>query len=71
MEAKETLYLNADKTEIVGEDSKDAAFLLARIGCEIPPEVIEKYGLTAGGKNVGKKTDPPAENKTKTPKENK
>lgn len=43
--AEQRLYLNADESEIVPEDSPDAAFLLAGEGCEVPPEAVERYGL--------------------------
>ena len=40
-----TYFLNSDKSKVVAEDSSDAHFLLAREGCEVPAEDVEKYGL--------------------------
>ena len=46
MIAKTRLYLNADRTKVVAENSKDAAFLLAGAGGEIP---VEYQKLVPGG----------------------
>ncbi|KKM79468.1 hypothetical protein LCGC14_1349600 [marine sediment metagenome] len=43
--AKQRLYVNADESEIVPEDSPAAAFLLAGEGCEVPEAAVERYGL--------------------------
>lgn len=43
--AKKRLYLNANKTRIVDENSPEAAFLLAAIGQELPDDVALRYGL--------------------------
>jgi hypothetical protein len=47
--AAETLFLNADKTKTVDEDSPDAAYLLCREGCAISDEDVEKYGVKVQG----------------------
>ncbi len=44
--ANKTLYLNADRTELVEEDSPDAAFLLARAGTRVDDADAERYGIT-------------------------
>jgi len=38
--AEERLYVNADYTEIVPEDSRDAAFLLASEGSRVPDKYV-------------------------------
>lgn len=43
--AKETHFLNADKSKTVKEDSPDAAFLLVREGMEISEEDAKTYGV--------------------------
>ncbi len=39
------IYLNADRSAVVGEDSDQAAFLLAGEGAEVSEEDAKKYGL--------------------------
>lgn len=61
----ERLYVNADRSRIVPEDSSEAAFLLAAAGKEISAEDAEKYGLV-GKKAAAKPADksaPAPENK--------
>lgn len=41
------IYLNADKSAAVNEDSPDAAFLLAAEGGVVSDEDVKKYGLKA------------------------
>lgn len=41
--AKQTYYLNSDKSKTVDEGSEDAAYLLVREGGEISDEDAEKY----------------------------
>lgn len=41
----ERLYLNADRTKVVSEESGDAAFLLGGPGDEIPEDQAEELGL--------------------------
>jgi hypothetical protein len=46
--AKKTLYLNVDKTEVVSEDSPDAAFLLTQKGVVVDDAEVarlEKLGV--------------------------
>lgn len=54
------LYVNADRSKIVEEDSEEAAFLLAGAGHELSDEDATRYGLTEA------KAKAPAENKAKT-----
>jgi hypothetical protein len=44
--ADERIYVNADRSAVVPEDSPDAAFLLVGEGGELPDEDAAKYGLT-------------------------
>ena len=69
MIAKKTLYLNSDKTEVVAENSEDAAFLLVREGAEISLDVMREYDLSEEGESL--KAKAPAANKLKKPAENK
>lgn len=46
--AAQRLYLNADKSKLVGEGSLEAAFLYATEGDEIPGEMAEQFGLVDG-----------------------
>jgi enoyl-CoA hydratase/carnithine racemase len=46
--AAQRLFLNADKTELVGEGDERAAFLYATVGDEIPAEAAEMFGLVDG-----------------------
>ncbi|UFX01150.1 hypothetical protein SmedWSM1115_15280 [Sinorhizobium medicae WSM1115] len=48
MQAKERLYLTADKKALVGEGDKRASFLYAVPGDEIPADAAEKFGLKEG-----------------------
>jgi len=41
------LFLNADKSAVVDEDSPDAAFVLVGEGGTVSHEDAERYGLTA------------------------
>ncbi|AEQ50758.1 helix-hairpin-helix domain-containing protein [Pelagibacterium halotolerans] len=69
MKAAERIYLNADKSRAVPEGHKDAAFLYAAIGDEIPDSAAEKYRLTDGrAKPEGKPAQKPE--KPRTPKSN-
>lgn len=45
MIAKTRLYLTADRSVVVSEGDKRAAFLLVPAGVEIPAKIIEKYRL--------------------------
>lgn len=45
MKANERLYLTADKSRVVTEGNKDAAFLLAAVGNEIPAEYVHLIGV--------------------------
>lgn len=73
--AAQRLFLNADKTKLVGAESKDAAFLYAAEGDEIPGEACERFGIV-DGKLKGKAAKPaltptptPAPAPAATPKE--
>lgn len=46
--AKENIYLNADKSKVVGEDSPEQAFQLIGKGSEVPVWAVEKFGLENG-----------------------
>ncbi|RVG08814.1 hypothetical protein CN234_16815 [Sinorhizobium meliloti] len=48
MQAKERLFLNADKTKLVKDGDKHAAFLYAVPGDEIPESAASKFGLVDG-----------------------
>lgn len=43
--SKNRLYVNADKSKIVPEDSEEAAFLLVGAGGELTHEQAKQYGL--------------------------
>lgn len=43
--SQKTLFLNADKTQVVDEGSEDAAFLLVRAGSELNDEDAKRYGV--------------------------
>jgi hypothetical protein len=43
--AKERLYTDARGTKVLKEGDPDAAILLAAKGNEIPPKLVEKFGL--------------------------
>jgi hypothetical protein len=43
--AKQTYFLNADKSKAVGEGDPASAFLLVRAGGQISDEDAEKYGV--------------------------
>lgn len=45
MQAKNRIFVNADKSKVVDEGSPEAAFLLVGEGGEVSDEDIEKYGL--------------------------
>lgn len=44
--AEERLYVNADRTRVVPEDSPEAHFLLVAEGGELPDDEAERLGLT-------------------------
>lgn len=69
MIATERLYLNKDKSKAVKEGDKEAAFLLAGKGCEIPREYESHIMLMDMGKQ--KKEQPKPQNKEKEVQENK
>lgn len=80
VKAAENLYLNADKTKVVGVDSPEQAFLLAGKGSEIPKWAVEKFGLESGtvsrkkaaaGDTDGEKASGPTSNKAAKATENK
>lgn len=43
------LYHTADRQRVVGEDSTDAAFLLASVGDELSAEEAAQYGVSEAG----------------------
>lgn len=53
MIAKERIYLNAERTKALPEGHKDAAFLYATPGDEIPESAVELLGLVDGGFAAG------------------
>lgn len=75
--AKERLYLTADKSRLVRDGDKAAAFLYAAEGDEIPDSAAQRFGLV-GGKLTGKgkpggedKERKPAGDKEKAPSDTK
>ncbi len=56
------LYVNADRSKIVSEDSPDAAYLLVAEGGELPDDEAAKYKLGQQEKSA-KAEHAPAENK--------
>jgi enoyl-CoA hydratase/carnithine racemase len=48
MQARERLYLTADRDRIVREGDPKAAFLYAALGDEIPASAAERFGLHDG-----------------------
>jgi hypothetical protein len=46
--ARQRLFLNADKTKLVGEGDTEGAFLYVAPGDEIPEDAHEKFGLKDG-----------------------
>lgn len=67
--AKERLYLNEDRSEVVPEGHADARWLLAFKGDTVDDEVVKRYGL--GAKQRPKPADKqrkPAANKAKKSK---
>jgi hypothetical protein len=69
MIAKARLFLNADKTKLVRENTEEAAFLYASPGDEIPESAAEMFGLVDGDLPKAKKeksADAGADKGTKT-----
>lgn len=67
--AQQKLFLNADKSKLVGEGDEAAAFLFCVPGDEIIPEVHEQFGLVDGAlpeKAAKKEPKGPAKNKAET-----
>lgn len=50
MKSKVNLYMNRDKTEVVPEGDKDAAFLLVRAGKDMSESDMDVYGEGLGAK---------------------
>lgn len=68
---QERMYLNTDKTKVVGE-GKDAAFLYASKGDTIPQSAAERFGIEDGKlPKGGKKSKAAPPNKEKKPAEDK
>ncbi len=44
--SEKTLFLNADRTQVVDEGSDDAAFLLVRAGSELNDQDAQRYGIS-------------------------
>ena len=55
------LYLTADRSRVVDENSPDAAYLLVGAGCELNDAVARQYGLL--DKFEAKAIEAPPENK--------
>lgn len=49
MKATQRLFWNSDKTRLVPDGHKQAAFLYAAEGDEIPQSMVERFGLVGGG----------------------
>lgn len=66
------LYVNADKSKVVEEDSPEAAFLLVGEGGTVSDEDAKKYGLKAPQRTEvtevesESKQEPEPENKART-----
>lgn len=54
MIAGKRLFLTENKKKVVQEGHKDAAFLYAAPGDEIPDEAAERFGLTGSKSGAGK-----------------
>lgn len=58
--AETRLYLNADKSAVVAEDSPEATYLLAPVGGYVAPEEVKRYGLKdSGSADAAPAADPP------------
>lgn len=55
--ADRNIYLNADRSKVVEEDSPDAAFLLVAEGSELSDEEAAEYGLKSSRKAEDKQAD--------------
>lgn len=60
MQAKERLWLTADKSKIVPEGHKDAATLYAAVGDEIPQTAADRYGIKDGAVSAATRAKEPA-----------
>ncbi|OLF81269.1 hypothetical protein AWH62_00925 [Maricaulis sp. W15] len=68
MKATARLFLNAAKDALVAEGHKDAAFLYAAPGDDIPDSAAERFGLVEGAVGrQGGKSAPVSPNKDKKP----
>lgn len=65
--AAERLYLTADKSKLVAEGDKAAAFLYAGKGDTIPESACERFGLVDGKLKAAKGGKPPSNKGGKTP----
>ena len=63
--ATQKLFLNADKSELVPEGDKRAAFLFCVPGDEIRPDEHNRFGLTGGALPEKKAIKPKAATETK------
>jgi hypothetical protein len=61
--SEKRLYLNADRTKVVAEDSPEASFLLVGEGGEVSDEDAKTYGLKAAEAPETKQVKAPPENK--------
>lgn len=67
MQAKERLWLTADRARLVPEGHADAATLYAAIGDRIPDSAAARFGLADGGLPTGEEA--PAEGDATGPAE--
>lgn len=67
MYAKQRLYLTADRSKLVAEGDKRAAFLYCTLGDEIPQSAADKFGLVDGALQGSEKAKPAGGNKEKKP----
>lgn len=71
------LYVNADRSKIVEEDSPEAAYLLVGAGGQVSDEDAKKYGLkepkpaAKAAEAESKQVDAPPENKARAMQSNK
>lgn len=59
MISPKTLYLTADRENVVEEGDPKAQFLLVRGGMELPDAVAEKYGVKGDKKAAAAPAEPP------------
>lgn len=59
MQARERLYLTAEKDRLVRHGDRDAAFLYAAVGDEIPESAVARFGIVDGRPAAARKPEKP------------